>query len=173
MRCDEIFEEAFTRIPGVVGRALEGIDEEALTWQVEPGTNPIGWLVWHLARVQDSHIAELAEREQEWSEGGWAPRFGLPDATTETGFGHTAEQVRAVRPEDVEVLVSYLATVTDRTRDFLTTIGAEDLDRVIDTSWDPPVTMGVRLVSVIGDGLQHAGQAAYLRGVYDRMTRSH
>jgi hypothetical protein len=38
---------------------------------------------------------------------------------------------------------------------------------VVDASWDPPVTLGVRLVSVISDDLQHAGQAAYLRGMIE------
>ena len=53
-----------------------------------------------------------------------------------------------------EATVAYLATVTP-----------EDLDRIVDERWDPPVTLGVRLVSVVSDDLQHAGQAAYVRGL--------
>jgi len=40
-----------------------------------------------------------------------------------------------------------------------------ELDRIVDRRWDPPVTVGVRLVSVADDCLQHAGQAAYARGL--------
>ena len=168
MQCSDLLDDAFARIPAEVRRALDGLDPDALTWQPEPGANPIGWLAWHLARVQDDHVADLAGRGQTWSEGGWAPRFGLSEATTDIGYGHSLEQVMSVRPESVDALLEYLDEVTARTRAFLTTIDADDLDRVVDTSWDPPVTMGVRLVSVIGDSLQHAGQVAYLRGIYDR-----
>lgn len=170
MRCSDLLDDAFTRIPAVVRDAVEGLDADALSWQPEPGANPIGWLVWHITRVQDDHVAELAGRGQVWLEAGWAPRFGLAEGVTDIGYGHSLTQVRSVRPDGVAVLLDYLDEVTARTRGFLTTIGPDDLDRVIDTSWDPPVTMGVRLVSVIGDCLQHAGQAAYLRGLHDRTT---
>lgn len=168
MQSNELLEDAFGRIPGIVRRAVDGLDAVALTWRVEAESNPIGWLVWHLARVQDDHVAELVDGEQVWLAGDWAARFGLSEGTTETGFGHTADQVAAVRPESVEVVLGYLDDVTDRTREVLAATTAVDLDRVVDTAWDPPVTMGVRLVSVLTDGLQHAGQAAYLRGVLDR-----
>lgn len=168
MQVAQVLDNAFARIPGVVHPTVDGLGVDALTWQPDPQANPIGWLVWHLARVQDDHVAELAGSEQVWLAQGWAPLFGLGDGTTETGFGHSPEQVRAVRPESAEVLLDYLDEVTDHTRSFLATIGPRDLDRIIDDSWDPPVSVGVRLVSVIGDSMQHAGQAAYLRGHYER-----
>jgi hypothetical protein len=166
MRGRQLLEDAFGRIPGVVRGAIEGLPPAALGWQPAPGANPIGWVVWHLTRVQDDRVAELAGTTQVWADG-WAARFGLPAGATDTGYGHTPEQVAALRPEGVGVLLDYLAAVTDGTRRFLATIGDDDLDRVVDTSWDPPVTMGVRLVSVLDDDLQHAGQVAYLRGLYD------
>ena len=43
-----------------------------------------------------------------------------------------------------------------------------DLDRIVDKSWDPPVSLGVRLVNVTAEDLQHAGQAAYIRGMLSR-----
>jgi uncharacterized damage-inducible protein DinB len=171
MRSNQVLDEGFSRIPGEARRAVEGLDVEALVWQPDPASNTIGWLVWHLARVQDDHVAELLDAEQVWDAEAWAPRFGLPDGATDTGYGHSAEQVRSVRPDGADALVDYLEVVTARTRRFLGTVGDEDLDRVVDTSWDPPVTMGVRLVSVIDDSLQHAGQAAYLRGLHERTRR--
>ena len=160
--------DAFDRVRGSATRAVDGLDLDALTWQPDDAANTIAWLVWHLARVQDDHVAEVAGTEQVWVEGDWAGRFGLAAGTRETGFGHGPEEVRAVRPADADTLVAYLDTVTDRTRTFLEDTGAEDLDRVVDEHWDPPVTLGVRLVSVIGDGLQHVGQAAYVRGLWER-----
>jgi uncharacterized damage-inducible protein DinB len=55
-----------------------------------------------------------------------------------------------------------------RSAEFLRGLSDEDLDRVVDTNWDPPVTLGVRLVSVLSDDFQHLGQAAYLRGLLGR-----
>ena len=171
MQSNQVLDDAFSRIAEEARGVVDGLDAEVLVWQPEPGSNSIAWLLWHLARVQDDHVADLADGEQLWVAESWAPRFGLSQDTTETGYGHTPDQVRAVRPEDGEVLLGYLDAVTTRTRNLLATVGDEDLDRVIDTSWDPPVTMGVRLMSVIGDGLQHVGQAAYLRGLHDRTAR--
>lgn len=172
MRSGQVLDEAFARLPTVVRRAVDGLDAAALRWQPESNTNPIGWLVWHLTRIQDDHVSELAATTQVWLEEEWASRFGLEPGTTATGYGHTAAQVVAVQPQDPGVLLRYLDMVTARTRTFLETVSDGDLDRIVDASWEPPVTMGVRLVSVLDDGLQHAGQAAYLRGLHDRATGS-
>ena len=116
--------------------------------------------------MQDHHIAELIDQPQLWVEGEWAARFGLDPDPTNTGYGHSPAQVAAVRPESTAVLLDYLDVVDRRTRGFLETLTPDDLDRVIDRRWDPPVTLGVRLVSVADDCLQHAGQAAYVRGLF-------
>jgi hypothetical protein len=121
--------------------------------------------VWHLTRVQDHHLAELLDRDQVWIEDEWAARFGLDADPANTGYGHRAEQVAAVRPDSFQVLIDYYDAVAARTRDLLSSQTPEDLDRVVDERWDPPVTLGVRLVSIVDDDLEHAGQAAYVRGL--------
>jgi hypothetical protein len=157
--------EAYGRVPSLVDRAVDGLSVEQLTTAPAPDANPIAWLVWHLTRVQDHHVAELLDVEQIWLDGAWAARFGLEPDPSNTGYGHTAEQVAAVRPRDSAVLVEYLAVVDERTRAMLADVAPSDLDRIVDRRWDPPVTMGVRLVSVVDDCVQHAGQAAYVRGL--------
>ena len=127
--------------------------------------NPIAWLIWHMARVQDQAVADLLGEQQLWVTGTWAPRFGLEPDPSNSGYGHTAEQVRSVRPTGSDALLDYLDAVLARTCSMLATLRADDLDRIVDTNFDPPVTMGVRLVSVADDALQHAGQAAYVRGL--------
>jgi hypothetical protein len=159
--------EAYDRIPGVVGRAVADLDADGLTWRPAPDANPIGWLVWHLARVQDDHVAEVAGDDQVYASDGWPARFGRPDGDTDTGYGATTDEVGGFRPVSAAALVDYLDAVTARTHRYLDTIGSDDLDVVIDDSYDPPVTLGARLVSVLSDGLQHAGQAAYVRGILD------
>ncbi len=160
-----VFLELYGRIPPLVRGAVEGVDLDRLTERPSPGTNPIAWLVWHLARVQDGHVAELLEVDQLWVDGDWARRFGLDPDPANTGYGHSAEEVAAVRPESAGVLLEYLDAVDARTRTMLADLLPADLDRIVDTSWDPPVTLGVRLVSIADDSLQHAGQAAYVRGL--------
>jgi Protein of unknown function (DUF664) len=157
--------ELYGRIPPLAAHAVDGVDLDRLTEPLSPGTNTMAWLVWHLARVQDHHVAELLGADQIWVGGDWARRFGLDPDPSNTGYGHTAEEVATVRPQRPEVLVDYLGAVQDRTATMLDDLVADDLDRIVDRRWDPPVTLGVRLVSIADDCLQHAGQAAYLRGV--------
>jgi hypothetical protein len=160
--------ELYGRIPPLAAAAADGLSEEELCAAPDPAANPIGWLVWHLARVQDHHVAELLGTEQIWVGGDWARRFGLEPDPSNTGYGHSPEEVRSVRPQGPGVLVDYLGAVQVRTTEMLQGLVSEDLDRVIDRRWDPPVTVGVRLVSVADDCLQHAGQAAYVRGLLER-----
>jgi uncharacterized damage-inducible protein DinB len=157
--------ELYGRIPPVARHAVDGVDLDRLTERPSSDSNTIAWLVWHLARVQDHHVAELLGTEQLWVGGDWGSRFGLDPDPTNTGYGHSAQEVATVRPERSEVLLEYLDAVAERTSTMLQDLVPADLDRIIDQSWDPPVTMGVRLVSIADDGLQHAGQAAYLRGL--------
>ena len=157
--------ELYGRIPPLAAGAVEGLDRDQLCRAPEPGANTIGWLVWHLARVQDHHVSELLETEQIWAGGDWARRCGLQPDPSNTGYGHSAEEVRAVQPESPDVLLAYLDAVDARTKTMLESLAPGDLDRVVDKRWDPPVTLGVRLVSIADDSLQHVGQAAYVRGL--------
>jgi uncharacterized damage-inducible protein DinB len=161
----EILTEAYGRLPELVHGAVQGLSPEQLRRAPADGANTVAWLVWHLTRVQDSHVAELLGTEQIYLSGGWAPKFGLEPDPADTGYGHSAAQVAAVAPASWHVLVDYYGAVHARTIDHLTGLTAEDLDRVVDENWDPPVTLGVRLISVYDDDTQHVGQAAYVRGL--------
>jgi hypothetical protein len=161
----DVYLELYGRIEPLAREAVDGASPEELTATVVPATNPVGWLVWHLARVQDHHMAEIIGEDQVWSGDGWAARFGLDPDPSNTGYGHRPADVAAVRPESADALLAYLAAVSERTWTYLGRLTPADLDRVVDRRWDPPVTLGVRLVSIADDCLQHAGQAAYLRGL--------
>jgi hypothetical protein len=163
----EILTEAFGRISGVVHSALHGASIEVLTYRTDPEANTMAWLIWHLTRVQDDHVSELVGGEQVWTAGGWAARFGLPFGPEATGYQQSAGEVAAVRA-DADLLAGYYDAVHTRTIDYLNTLTPPDLARIVDRSWDPPVTLAVRLVSILSDDLQHAGQASYIRGVAER-----
>jgi uncharacterized damage-inducible protein DinB len=160
----ELLRDAFTRVVESVESVVDGLSEDDLAARPGGGANSIAWLVWHLARVQDDHVADVAGTEQVWTSEGYADRFGLPFDVAATGYGQTGEEVARVRA-GAELLASYARAVHEATLRFVATVGEADLDRVVDERWDPPVTLGVRLVSVVNDTTQHVGQAAYVRGL--------
>jgi uncharacterized damage-inducible protein DinB len=165
MEVASLLVELYGRLPPLAHGAIDGLGREELVAQPMPGANTIAWLVWHTARVQDHHVAELLETHQVWVEGTWAARFGLGADPSNTGYGHGPADVRSVVPVEPKDLEDYLDAVQGRTVAWLRALTDEDLDRIVDRRWDPPVSLGVRLVSIADDGLQHLGQAAYVRGL--------
>jgi len=164
----DLLVDAFGRVKGIIHRAVDGLAPEQLSFRVDDETNSIAWLAWHLTRIQDDHIADAAASEQVYTSGGWADRLALPFEPSDTGYGHSSNEVAAVRVESGELLTGYHEAVFQQTLRFVEPLTDDDLTRIVDESWDPPVTLGVRLVSVISDNLQHSGQAAFLRGIIDR-----
>jgi uncharacterized damage-inducible protein DinB len=180
VRATDVLADGFSRVHDDVHALLsgdsrravgpeQGVTGDQLIFRIDEASNTIAWLLWHLTRVQDDHVADVAGGEQVWTSSGWAERFALPFADTETGYGQGPEQVGQVQPS-AELLSGYFDAVHERSMAFIAGLSDEDLDRVVDESWDPPVTLGVRLLSVIGDCLQHSGQAAYVLGVAQRAS---
>ena len=168
MQPDELLADAFGRVQETVHAVVAGLEADDLAARLDPHANSIGWLVWHLTRVQDDHVAEVARHQQVWIAQGWADRLALPYPPRATGYGHSSEQMAAFRVPSPDLLTGYHDAVYAQTLGYLAGLSASDLDRVVDRRWNPPVTLGVRLVSVIDDDAQHAGQAAFVRGVLDR-----
>lgn len=165
MTSAELLADAFGRVREVVHDVVGGLTPEQLAFRVDADANSIAWLVWHLTRIQDDHVADVAGTDQVWTSQGWMERFDLPFDRRATGYGHSSDDVAAVRVDSGDLLVGYYDAVHDQTLRFVQRITNPDLDRVVDEAWDPPVTLGVRLVSVIEDDLQHGGQAAFVRGI--------
>ncbi len=168
METNDVLADAFGRILEDFELAVADLTSDELAFRPDPDANSIAWLAWHATRVQDDHISALANRPQTWFEDGFEQRFGMDLDPGDIGYGHTTDQVTAVRPDGPELLVDYLRAVAGRTLEYLSRIDASELDRIIDRNWDPPVSAGVRLVSVIDDSMQHAGQALYVRGMIQR-----
>lgn len=165
-RVTSVLRDGFGRLPGLVHGDVEGLSVEELAVRLDAESNTIAWLVWHLTRIQDDHIAgaDAGSSEQVWISEGWVERFGLPFDPSATGYGQSNEEVGAVRVESA-LLAGYFDAVYARSTRFIDGLDDADLDRIVDTRFDPPVTLGVRLVSVLSDDLQHAGQAAFIRGI--------
>jgi uncharacterized damage-inducible protein DinB len=164
----DLLVDAYGRIGEIAHDAVEGLDADDLAHRPDPEANSIGWLVWHLARVQDAQVADVAGAEQTWTTDGWADRFALPFDASATGYGQSSEDVAALEGVTAELLLGYLDAVQAATLAYLAGLDAAELDRVVDEDWTPQVTLGARLVSVLADDLQHAGQASYLAGLVAR-----
>jgi DinB superfamily len=167
MDISDLLVDAFGRIRDAVHGALDGASPAVLTYRPDADANSIAWLVWHLTRIQDDHVADVAGVEQRWLADGWCDRFGLPFPPEAHGYGHTSDEVGAVTA-GAELLRGYFDAVHEVTVGYVGGLVDADLDRIVDERWDPPVSLGVRLVSVVADDLEHAGQAAYVRGVAER-----
>ncbi|MQA77888.1 MAG: DUF664 domain-containing protein [Streptosporangiales bacterium] len=168
MTSADLLVDAYGRINEEVHQVVDGLTLDQLATRLDPDANSIGWLVWHLARVQDDHVADAARIDQVWTSQGWVDQFGLPFDPRAIGYGHSSDEVGAVRVASGELLTGYHDAVHEQTVRYVERLTDDDLPRIVDTRWDPPVTLAVRLVSVVSDCLQHAGQAAYVRGVLER-----
>jgi hypothetical protein len=164
---NELLIDGFGRIRAVVHQVLDGLDPQALDYRADAAANSISWLIWHLTRIQDDHIAAAGGLEQVWLSGGWEEQCGLPLDPLDTGYGHDSEDVAVVRLGQ-DLLTGYHDATYEQTVTFIAGLTEADLSKVVDQRWDPPVTMATRLVSVLADDLEHAGQAAFIKGLLER-----
>src|SRR5271168_4798100 len=163
MTSAELLADAFGRVQETVHEAVEGLTSSQLSARLDGDANSIAWLCWHLARIQDDHVAGAFGAPQVWAE--YGKRFELPFGPLETGYGQSSRQVAQVTVASGDLLTGYQDAVHEQTIRLVSAVTDADLARVVDEAWDPPVTLSVRLVSVIPDCLQHAGQAAFIRGI--------
>jgi Protein of unknown function (DUF664) len=160
----ELLRDAFTRLIEHVDELTDGLTDDQANYRPSPDANSIAWLIWHSARVQDIQLTPIAGVEQVWTRDGWVDRFGLDLPRNDTGYGHGPEEVGKVQVP-ANLLAGYYHAVHKLTLEFVAGVTAEDLGRIVDRNWDPPVTASARLVSIIDDCAQHLGQAAYVRGI--------
>ncbi len=168
MQATDIVRDALRRVHQLIPAVLDGLDGDDLLWRPEPEANSIGWLVWHLTRTEDDHLAQLAGTDQVWTSAGWYERFGLPYLKAAHGFSMSPVEVGMFNARDTALLNGYAADVWAQSQQLLDTLTAADLDRVVDRRYTPPVTVGARLVSVVVETAQHVGQAGYVRGLRER-----
>ena len=167
MTWQEMIMDIFDRIAAQLAQVLEDLTPEELNQQPTPDTNPIGWLAWHLTRSNDRNMSELMGLEQLWISGNWYARFNRAPDPAETGYGFTLEEVAAFTSPDALTIMEYHRAVLDRIRQFI----GNDLSEMMleEESYSPTFQRSSpvyrTITGVINDGLQHVGQAAYVRGL--------
>ncbi|WBB53719.1 alpha/beta fold hydrolase [Verrucosispora sp. WMMD573] len=168
----DVLTEAYGRVHRLVHDALASLRPGTFVHQIEPGTNSIAWLVWHLTRIQDHHIADIMGEPELWADPQWATRTGVERDVSTRGQGDGPDEIAALAKADSDGVSAYHDAVMARTFGYLSGVTEAELARIIDTSYTPPVSVGVRLVSVLSDNLQHAGQALFVRGMHERMEQA-
>lgn len=157
--------DAFTRVHDSLHRTLADLTQKELTQEPHPS---IGWLAWRLSRIMDNIVSRFAGREQLWIGDGWAARFGMPPEPLDFGRAatHTREQVRAFRAS-ADLLLAYHDATYQSMKTYLETLTAEDLARVLDEpQYQPLPTVAVRIVSVLENAMNNAGQIGYLKAYH-------
>lgn len=162
--------DAFERVHELIPGLVEDVGTAELGWRPDAEANSIGWLIWHLSRVQDDHLAGLTGTEQVWTRDGWAGRFSLPYDDDSVGYGQSSEEVGQFAVDDPALLTGYHEATHRATVAALHGFSTTEYERVVDADYDPPVTLGARVISVLNDVSQHVGQAAYVRGLLDRRS---
>lgn len=170
---NELLLDGFDRVRESLLGVLDGADAGLLLYRPGVRANPVGWLLWHLSRVQDDHMAGLARAlgieeapGQCWGDGGWDERFALPYGRWDIGYGHTEADVAGFSVGDPGLLAGYHEQVAEMTKGIVHRLTTEDYVRIVDTRFSPQVSAGVRLISVLNETSQHIGQAAYVKGLY-------
>ena len=166
MEWNDLLIDGFGRVYETMKEVLEGLSQDDLNWQPRHDCNSIGWECWHATRGHDAQVADLMGEEQLWIKEKWYAKFGRIPDPKDTGFGHTTEQVTAFKSPPVNILLEYEHSVSERSKRYFLCLSKTDLDRQLNEPWyQPPPTVGVRLVSIMTDSIIHAGQAAYIRGL--------
>ncbi len=167
MEATELIEKMLKMNSGMMEMMLDGLPDEKLNEPLGEGCNPIGWLLWHKARVEDTAIACVSGGSQIWGDEGWGEKFKTNPAPDNMGFGQKPDEVKSMKFTR-ENLVGYARAVREKTGAALKSLSPQDLDKEI-----PDMVPGqtIRAGELLGraillDNFQHSGQACYLRGYY-------
>ena len=163
MTLNEFIEDAFNTEREYLIDALGDLTSDELMWRAGPEANPIGWILWHMTRIEDMWFQFFIQRQTEiWERDGWNEKFGLP--TRDNGFQHTLEQVADFPAYDLSEMMRYGEAVRSDTLAYLKTVSSEQMDDVPREA-RPEMSVGRIFRQVIGEIYQHQGHIAYLKGL--------
>lgn len=163
MNINDLLKEIAERPLEIIQRVFVDCTSEELNAHPAEHPNSIAWLLWHTGREIDFQLADLGGDEV-WKNQKFDERFGLGELGDSLGYGHSGQEAQSIQVSDSALLIDYIKACTASLQNYVETLSEADLDQVIDERWDPPVTRGVRLVSMVDDALQHVGQASYALG---------
>jgi len=158
--------DTFEYMQQAVSTAVDGLNSDELTWCPGPGTNSIGFILWHQLRCEDIYVQNIIQgRPQVWVSDKWYEKLNLPESPQDVGYGYTAEQVAAFHVPELKDLLGYAEATRARTVEYLRATTPGKLDEVIQTTFLGELTIGQIFATLLCEITQHIGQIAYLRGL--------
>ncbi len=113
-----------------VDRLTDGLTEEQIREPVSPEANPLAWLLWHIARVEDASINLLIGDGPQVFNEAWMRQLGV--TRHDFGPGMTMAEVVALSAEiDLTALQAYWRAVGERTITVVSALSPAELDEVI------------------------------------------
>lgn len=185
MDAAEMFLTRHHRMHAHVARLTEGLTEAEIRSQAHPLVNPLAWLLWHVARAEDSAVNLLVTDGAEVLDEAWCARLRV--ARRDVGPGMSMDDVRQLsRAVDLPSLAAYWGAVGIRTTEVVALLRPEDLDEVVgaeavhrtavrsatplsqaplEALWQG-ITRGHALVWLpLAHNCEHIGQADLIRGM--------
>ena len=150
---------------------IRDLTAEELAWRPAPHSNSIGFLAWHITRVEDGWIQRPIQRKLHlWVADKWAERFGMPEEQRDMGYGYTVEQLQAFKTPSLELLLGYSQAVRDATLAFLDTWDPASDAIEVRAPWGT-MTVATTFQQLIWELNQHGGQIAYVKGIQRGLQR--
>ena len=128
------------RTPAIL-RSVEQLSDSQLRWQPPNGANPVAWLLWHIAEVEDNWI-----------------RDKLLNLPRRYPFGASVKSRQGKDWPSKSPLVSYFHEVRALTRDRLEGIPEPDFDRTVSDEHFGLITVRQLWGGVVTSCAWHGGQ---------------
>jgi uncharacterized damage-inducible protein DinB len=140
------------------------LTQDQLLWRPAPTANNIGFILWHLARHEDTRITETGSLGKDvWATGNWHDQFDQPVTAPDPG---DRMGLRQLAIPSLEILVGYADAVHQRSASYVSGLSDADLDQPPDLS-RPEHTRAGSLRHLITHKNNHHGQIDYLRGLQE------
>ena len=132
--------------PTTADRLVSGLTDDQLRFRPAPGANPLVWLIWHMARIEDVAANLFVAGRPQVLDEAWMDRLSVSQHDVGTGMSDT-DVVDVSAAVDVAALCAYRRAVGLRTREIFRGLSAADLGVVVDESR----VRGLRAQGVLGE----------------------
>ena len=131
MELNELLTKQYERVWSGTDKTLEGLSDEGLAWRPSPECNSIGWLAWHVGRVEDRWTSLLLGNETRGSgyttyvDDQWDAGVGRGDGDAQRSWQRrrdAAVRSRHLPHAELELLQGYYEAVRADTRAMLATL---------------------------------------------------
>ncbi|MDY6892490.1 MAG: DinB family protein [Chloroflexota bacterium] len=167
MKINEFIEQTLKMAQRGLRKSVEDLNPGELEWKPGPESNPVGFILWHMARAEDAMINSIARggQPQLWETEKWHEKSGMSADANDTGLMYTAEQVASFKIPELSVLLDYQDAVRGQSLEYVRGMEPANFEEKVQFPFGPEITKGRMFTMLISEVYQHWGQIAYLRGL--------